>query len=136
MSITIVQILRALVSEDGDIAVLRGPTHEYTEHISVRRADGRAMRFAVVCSREMLDDLVRANFVKQDGLENERQITMFKLTDDGRRAAELSLIPRVSPLKTSLKAKLLSLGYPWPDNLEGKSIAWLKAEIEIIKTAK
>src|SRR3984885_7365644 len=110
MSITIVQILRALVSQDSDITVLRGPTHEYMEHISVRRADGRAMRFAVVCSRQMLNDLVRANFVKQDGPENERQITRFKLTDDGRRAAELSFIPRVSPLKTSLKAKLLK---PW-----------------------
>jgi hypothetical protein len=136
MSNTIAQILRALVSDDGDIAVLRGPTPEYKEHISVRRADGSAMRFAVVCSRETLNDLVKANLVIQHGPETERQITMFKLTDDGRRAAELSFIPRVSPLKTSLKAKLLSLGYPWPDNLEGKSIAWLKAEIEIIKTAK
>ena len=136
MSNTNAEILQALVSDDGDIAVLRGPTHEYKEHISVRRADGSAMRFAVFCSRKTLDDLVKANFVKQDGPENERQITMFKLTDDGRRAAELSFIPRVSPLKTSLKAKLQSLGYPWPDNLEGKSIAWLKAEIEIIKTAK
>jgi hypothetical protein len=105
MSITIAPILRALVSEDGDIAVLRGPTHEYTDHISVRRADGRAMRFAVVCSREMLNDLVRASFVKQDGPENERQITMFKLTDDGRRAAELSFIPRVSPLEPQLFIK-------------------------------
>ena len=105
MSITIAPILRALVSEDGDIAVLRGPTHEYTDHISVRRADGRAMRFAVVCSREMLNDLVSANFVKQDGPENERQITMFKLTDDGRRAAELSFIPRVSPLEPQLFIK-------------------------------
>jgi hypothetical protein len=102
----------------------------------VCRADGRATRSGLVFSPQMLHDLVKANFVKQDGPENERQITKFKLTDDGRRAAELSFIPQVSPLKTSLKAKLLSLGYPWPDNLEGKSIAWLKAEIEIIKTAK
>jgi hypothetical protein len=71
---------------------------------------------------------VKANFVKQDGPENERQITMFKLTDDGRDA------PAGSPLKISLKAKLLNLGYPWPDNLKGKSIVWLKAEIEAVKT--
>lgn len=129
MSNTIAQILRALGSDDGDIAVLRGPTHEYKEHISVRRADGSAMRFAVVCSRKTLNDMVKANFVKQDGPENERQITIFKLTDDGREAAA------GSPLKTSLKAKLLNLGHPWPDNLKGKSIAWLKAEIEAIKTA-
>ena len=72
---------------------------------------------------------MKANFVKQDGPENERQITIFKLTDDGREAAA------GSPLKTSLKAKLLNLGHPWPDNLKDKSIAWLKAEIEAIKTA-
>jgi hypothetical protein len=128
MSNTNAEILQALVSDDGDIAVLRGPTHEYKEHISVRRADGSAMRFAVFCSRKTLDDLVKANFVKQDGPENERQITMFKLTDDGREAAA------GSPLKNSLKAKLLKLGYWWPHNLKGKSITWLKAEIEAIKT--
>jgi hypothetical protein len=73
------------------------------------------MGSAVFCSRKTLDDLVKANFVKQDGPENERQITMFKLTDDGREAAA------GSPLKTSLKAKLLNLGYRWPHNLKGKS---------------
>jgi hypothetical protein len=40
MSNTSAEILQALVSDDGDIAVLRGPPHEYKEHISVRRADG------------------------------------------------------------------------------------------------
>jgi hypothetical protein len=29
----------------------------------------------------------------------------------------------------ALKAKLLSLGYPWPKNLQGKSTWWLKSEI-------
>jgi hypothetical protein len=79
--------------------------------------------------------LLQANFVKQDGPENERQITMFKLTSQGRRTVKLSLIPRDSPLKAFLKDKLLSSGYPWPENLEGKSIAWLKSEIEGIKRA-
>jgi hypothetical protein len=96
------------------------PAPQYKECILVCRADGRATRSALAFSREMLDDLVNANFVKRDGPENERQTTMFKLTDDGRRAAELSFMPPVSPLKTSLKAKLLSLGYPWPDNLDDR----------------
>jgi hypothetical protein len=34
MSNTNAEILQALVSDDGDIAVLRGPSHEYKEHIS------------------------------------------------------------------------------------------------------
>jgi hypothetical protein len=33
----------------------------------------------------------------------------------------------------ALKAQLLSLGYPWPENLEGKSIRWLEAEIGALK---
>jgi hypothetical protein len=132
MSITTIQILQAMVSEDGYIGVLRGPTYRYKEHISVCRADGQAMRSALVFSRAILNDLVKANFVRQDGLENAQQITIFRLTDEGRRrVAELSLSP--SRLSSSLKSKLLSLGYPWPENLEGKSIAWLKREIEAIK---
>jgi DNA-binding MarR family transcriptional regulator len=41
-------------------------------------------------SREMLNDLVEANFVERDGPENERNVTIFKLTDEGREAANLS----------------------------------------------
>jgi hypothetical protein len=37
------------------------------------------------------------------------------------------------PIKEALRAKLLSLGYPWPENLEGKSIRWLEAEIGALK---
>jgi hypothetical protein len=33
----------------------------------------------------------------------------------------------------SLKAELVTLGYPWPDHLEGKSKAWLEAEIRAIR---
>jgi hypothetical protein len=36
----------------------------------------------------MLDNLVKANFVEQDGPENEHHITIFKLTDEGREAAK------------------------------------------------
>jgi DNA-binding MarR family transcriptional regulator len=38
----------------------------------------------------MLNDLVEANFVERDGPENERNVTIFKLTDEGREAANLS----------------------------------------------
>jgi predicted DNA-binding transcriptional regulator AlpA len=133
MSITIIQILQAMLSEDGYIAVLRGPTRHYKEHISVSRADGRAMRNRLVFSRPQLNDLMGANFVSQDGPENENRITIFKLTDQGKEIAKLSLLPRDSRLKAFLKDKLLDSGYPWPDNLEGKSVAWLKSEIEAIK---
>jgi hypothetical protein len=88
MPITKTHILREMISENGHIAVLRGPTSLCKEYILVCRADGRATRSASAFSREMLNDLVNANFVNRDGPENERQITMFKLTDDGRRAAE------------------------------------------------
>ena len=37
------------------------------------------------------------------------------------------------PLKEALKAQLLSLGYPWPENLEGKSVQWLEAELTAIR---
>jgi hypothetical protein len=132
MSITIIQILRAMVFEDAYIAVLRGPTHDYGEHISLRRADGRAATSALGFSRAMLNDLVEANFVKREGPEDDQQTTAFKLTVHGRRAVDLSLIRPDSKLKAFLKAKLLGLGYPWPDHLEGKNIAWLKTEIEAI----
>jgi hypothetical protein len=32
-------------------------------------------------------------------------------------------------LVKAAKAKLLALGYPWPDNLDGKNLSWLEAEI-------
>jgi hypothetical protein len=32
----------------------------------------------------------------------------------------------------ALKAKLWSLGYPWPENLTGKSTWWLKSEIQAL----
>jgi hypothetical protein len=35
--------------------------------------------------------------------------------------------------KQSLKAELVTLGYPWPDHLEGKSKAWLEAEIRALR---
>jgi predicted DNA-binding transcriptional regulator AlpA len=36
------------------------------------------------------------------------------------------------PTQEALKAQLLSLGYPWPENLEGKSTRWLEAEIRAL----
>jgi hypothetical protein len=35
--------------------------------------------------------------------------------------------------RQSLKAQLVSLGYPWPDHLEDKSKSWLEAEIRAIR---
>jgi hypothetical protein len=37
------------------------------------------------------------------------------------------------PTLEALKVQLFSLGYPWPENLEGKSIRWLEAEIGALK---
>jgi hypothetical protein len=34
-----------------------------------------------------------------------------------------------TPLVKAMKAKLIALGYPWPENLEGKSLEWLDTEI-------
>jgi hypothetical protein len=35
--------------------------------------------------------------------------------------------------KRSLKAELVTLGYPWPDHLEDKSKSWLEAELRVIR---
>jgi hypothetical protein len=121
MSTTIAEILQRMVSVDGWIVALRSPTPAYKKHIAVCRADGVAVD---ILSSEILDELVEANLVQEDHRENETKI-FFKLTDDGRAAAK-------EPLEKYLKAKLVSLGYPWPDNLEAKSIAWLEAEIRAI----
>jgi hypothetical protein len=73
-------ILKLMVSKDGHIRVLRGPTDEY---ISICRADGSAM-FAETLPREMFDDLVKASFIRQDGPENGNKVTIYRLTEDGR----------------------------------------------------
>jgi hypothetical protein len=125
MSMTTAEVLQTMISENGHIAVLRGPTAKYRNHLCVCRADG--LSIGTLC-RETLNDLVAVNFVKQDGPENENKLSIFKLTDYGKEAAK-------SPLETYLTAKLISLGYPWPENLEGNSIAWLEAEIAAITPA-
>ncbi len=79
-TITTTDILKTMVAQNGHIEVLRGPTGEL---ISVCRTDGKAM-FAGFMSREMLDDLLEAGFVSQDGVEDERKVTFFRLTEDGR----------------------------------------------------
>jgi DNA-binding MarR family transcriptional regulator len=89
MSITAIQILQAMDYEGGHIEVLRGPTPQYEEYISDCRANGLVVKLAGTISREMLNDLVEANFVERDGPENERNVTIFKLTDEGREAANL-----------------------------------------------
>jgi len=117
MSMTTADVLQILASVGDCIAVLQSPTPAYKEHIAICRADGTAID---ILTRETLDDLVAGNLVKQDGGDDSKAI--FRLTEYGKEAAK-------TPLETYLKAKLLSFGYPWPDNLEDKSIAWLEAEI-------
>jgi hypothetical protein len=77
---TTTDILQAMISGDGHIEVLRGPTGKY---ITVCRADGSAM-FAGDLPPAVLDDLLKASFVSQDGPENAKKITIFRLTDDGK----------------------------------------------------
>jgi hypothetical protein len=123
MSMTTTEILQRMISEGGQIAVLRGPTPKYKELISVCRGDGVA---GGTLSREILNDRIEANLVEQDGRENECKLAIFKLTDHGSKKAA------GSRLEKYLKAKLISLGYRWPEHLEAKSIAWLEAEISAI----
>ena len=121
---TTAEILQRMIFVDGRIVVLRNPTPAYKKHIVVCRADGSVIDNP---SCEIFDDLIEANLVQQDRCENETKL-IFKLTDFGREAAK-------TPLEKYLKAKLISLGYPWPENLEAKSIAWLEAEIRAITPA-
>ncbi len=90
----------------------------------VGRADGVVIDNL---SCEIFDDLIEANLAGQDHYENETEL-IFKLTDCGREAAK-------TPLEKYLKAKLITLGYPWPEDPEAKSIAWLEAEIRAIAPA-
>ena len=53
MSMTAAEILQKMISEGSQIAVLRGPTPEYKELISVCRGDGVA---ACTLSREILNE--------------------------------------------------------------------------------
>jgi hypothetical protein len=117
------KILQTMIFRHGHIAVLRGPTSEYKEHIALCRADGGLETF----SREIFDELVKANLIEQASPENEKKVTIFRVSVRAREAA--------NPLEKFLKAKLISLGYPWPENLEGKRIGWLEAEIKAITPA-
>jgi hypothetical protein len=51
------------------------------EYISVCRADGLAVTVSGILSREILKELVAADFVKQDDPGNDRMVTIFRLTD-------------------------------------------------------
>jgi hypothetical protein len=77
------EILQKMVEADGYIQVVRGPTDEY---ITVCRPNGTAL-FEGLLPREILQDFRAAWFVEQDGPENERGVTIFRLTNDARRAA-------------------------------------------------
>ena len=47
---------------------------------------------------------------------NNSHFAIFELTGYGKQTAK-------TPLEKYLKAKLICLGYPWPDNLDNKSAA-------------
>jgi DNA-binding PadR family transcriptional regulator len=38
-------------------------------------------------TRDMLNDLLKAGLVRRDGVENERKVTIFRLTGDGKARA-------------------------------------------------
>jgi hypothetical protein len=69
--------------DDGHIEVLRGATLDYKEYTSVCRADGLAVTVSRILSREILKGLMAADFVKQDDPENDRMVTILRLTDEG-----------------------------------------------------
>jgi hypothetical protein len=77
------EILQKMVETDGYIQVVRGPTDE---NITVCRLNGTAL-FEGLLPRGILQDFRAAWFVKRDGPENERGVTIFRLTDVARRAA-------------------------------------------------
>jgi hypothetical protein len=78
---TSTEILQRMVDAEGHIEVLKGPTGD--EYITVCRPDGTAL-YEGLLPRDVLDDFKKAWFVTQDGAENERGVTTFKLTADGR----------------------------------------------------
>jgi len=78
------EILKAMVDANGHIRVLNGPT---AEHITVCRSDGSALLEGDL-PREILDDFQRQAFVWQDGEENAKQVTVFRLTNDGKSAGK------------------------------------------------
>ena len=109
-----------MIFVDGRIVVLRNPTPACKKHIVVCCMDGGVMDNP---SCEFFDDLTEANLVQQDRCENET-----KLTDFGRAAVE-------TPREKYPTAKLISLDYPWLENLEAKRCAWLETEIRAITPA-
>jgi len=81
---TSTEILRAMVDANGHIEVLNGPTAKY---ITVCRSDGSALLEGDL-PREILDDFRRQSFVWQDGEENAKHVTIFRLTNDGKNAGK------------------------------------------------
>jgi hypothetical protein len=79
---TSTQILKAMVDAHGHIQLLNGPT---AEHITVCRSDGSALLEGDL-RREILDDFRKQSFVWQDGEENTKHVTIFRLTNDGKNA--------------------------------------------------
>jgi hypothetical protein len=81
---TSTEILKAMVDANGHIQVLKGPT---AEHITVCRSDGSALLEGDL-PQEILDDFQRQSFVWQDGEENAKHVTIFRLTNDEKNAGK------------------------------------------------
>jgi hypothetical protein len=107
---TTVEILEMMVPTGSRIVLLRTPTPQYRKHVAVCHADGLAVH---TLRPEVLEDLVAANLVERDVSQNDGKF-VFQLTQRGREVVK-------KPLEKYLRARLLSLGYPWSEYLEGKN---------------
>ncbi len=47
----------------------------------------------------------------------------------GSHEADQEGVPPETPILKIKKARLIALGYPWPEHLHGKSLAWVEAEL-------
>jgi hypothetical protein len=64
------------------------PTSDFLPLRNTSRPVGRmAVTVSGILPREILKELVAADFVKQDDPENDRMVTIFRLTDGGRAGA-------------------------------------------------
>jgi hypothetical protein len=79
------EILQTMAAAGGHIEVLRGPTDEY---ITVCRPERTALLQGLL-PRAILEDFLTARLVRQDGPEDDRRVTFFRLTNDGRMQGRL-----------------------------------------------
>jgi len=71
-----------MVAAEGHIEVVRGTLVD-GEYITVCRTDGTAL-FEGLLPPQILEDFKSAWLVRQDGPENSRGVTVFRLTEPGK----------------------------------------------------